>query len=361
MGGEWRSWGRLRGSVGVPAREVSEVNLGGSRERAAGRAPRPPRGARISERAREAACAGDSGDRCGGFSRGPGVPRPALRARHRPGSLRGRGRPRGLGRPEVSPARPDPPPPRVRPALPATHRLGLCRRRRRRPGLLRPPPPPSPPLQPASSPPSSRTDHRRRRRRRRRAASPRRASPPLAPPRDRSAPALADAKVMNSAPTNGRRGQPEGREVCAEKGGVAVERGATEVERGPQDPPPALWDWSAARLTGSRLAGGEGAGRARRCYGQRARRSLGLGLQARRGQSRAGLPHRPRHKSQFLILAFKDWWRVPPAHPASAPCSRPGPGCALTLQVAGRRSGCRSLSSLTKPFSASVALSLKWD
>ena len=161
----------------------------------------------------------------------------------------------------MSPARSDPPPPRVRPTLPATHRLGL-RRPRRRPGLLRPPPLPSPPLRPASSPPYSRTDHRRRHRRRR-AASPRRASPPLAPPRrDCRAPALADAAVRNGAPANGLRGKPEGREVCAEKGGVPAEKGAAGVERGSRGPPPAQWDWPAARLTGSRH-GGRGRGGAR--------------------------------------------------------------------------------------------------
>lgn len=146
------------------------------------------------------------------------------------GSLRGRGRPHGLGRPEVSPARADLPPPRDRPALPATHRFGgrsRRRRRRHRPGFLRPPPRPSPPLRPASPPPSSRTDHHRRHRRRR-AASPRRASPPLAPPlRSHRAPALVDAAVTTSALANWRRGQREGRAVSAKEGGVLVARGAT--------------------------------------------------------------------------------------------------------------------------------------
>ena len=297
----------------MPSRELSEVDLGrGSRDGPLAGLPGHPEGRGIRGEAREAAWEGDSGYGCERSSRGSGPLRPALRARRRPGSLRGRGRPRGLGRPEVSPESPDPPPPRVRLALLATHRLGC---RRRRPGLLRPPPPPSPPLRPASSPPSSRTDHRRRHRRRR-AASPRRASPPLAPPRrDRRAPALVDAAVTNRALANGRRGQPEGREVCAEKGWVPAERGAAGVEQGPRGPPLAPSDWSAAQLTGSRPCG-VGWGKRRGARGV----AMGNGPGGARdwasrpaGGSLARVYRSFATKSQFLILAFKARWSAWPA------------------------------------------------
>lgn len=98
------AFGRIRGVSGRAHQEVSEVDLGGHEE---GPDPSHPEGQGFRGEAREAACEGDSeaGDSLDG--RDPRGPRSAPTAAARgPGSLRGRGRPRGLGSPEVEPRAP---------------------------------------------------------------------------------------------------------------------------------------------------------------------------------------------------------------------------------------------------------------
>lgn len=110
MGAVRGSLGEIWGGRGPPSKEMSKVDMRG-RSRGCegdleGKLPRSPmRAIRGTE----------VGAPLGGWDpRGPRSP-PARGS----GSLRGRGRPRGgLGRPEVSPTRPDPPPPWGRPACP---------------------------------------------------------------------------------------------------------------------------------------------------------------------------------------------------------------------------------------------------
>ena len=121
--------------------------------------------------------------------------------------------------------------------------------------------------------------------------------------------------LTNRALANGRRGQPEGREVCAEKGWVPAERGAAGVEQGPRGPPLAPSDWSAAQLTGSRPCG-VGWGKRRGARGV----AMGNGPGGARdwasrpaGGSLARVYRSFATKSQFLILAFKARWSAWPA------------------------------------------------